>query len=112
MKGRDARMAQRNDLARRSVYYQTFPKVRKSYARSIQPTTWNVLGFKQFSGPTHTSISLPYWSLALPTAGAPIARAAAIARRRRRIKAGLCAQCGYDLRATPDRCPECGQDKN
>jgi len=33
-------------------------------------------------------------------------RVAVKARRRRRL--GLCAHCGYDLKASSERCPECG----
>jgi hypothetical protein len=29
-------------------------------------------------------------------------------RQRKLLGAGLCPRCGYDVRGTPHRCPECG----
>jgi hypothetical protein len=53
-------------------------------------------------------VHTPYW---VPACLLGIAPAGLLVRRirlRRRSRRGLCAQCGYDLRATPDRCRECG----
>ena len=56
-------------------------------------------------------ISVPYWSIVLVTGAGPALWFASYVRhRRRRLRAlaHLCPSCGYDLRATPGRCPECG----
>jgi hypothetical protein len=48
------------------------------------------------------------WFLCLLFGTAGLASVIWILRTRRPPLAGFCRTCGYDLRATPDRCPECG----
>src|SRR5688572_312021 len=55
-----------------------------------------------------TTIALPLWLIALLSATPPTLALVHHRRRARRARATLCPNCGYDLRATPDRCPECG----
>ena len=59
-------------------------------------------------GPCHWDIELPIWLLVLALPILPFGQAQEYLLRRKHYE-GLCVKCGYDLRATPDRCPECGQ---
>lgn len=83
------------------------------------------LGFVAFTEDATTSLSMPtavrriilpvktlhvpYWLLIAPWLIIPACWALSWSGSRRREAAGLCSYCGYDLRATPDRCPECGR---
>ena len=57
-------------------------------------------------------IDLPAWTIVLALGVPPFLRVVFVVRylvrKRRMIRGHCCPACGYDLRATPDRCPECG----
>jgi hypothetical protein len=55
-------------------------------------------------------VILPTWATIAATIAIPALRVVLRSRRRGRDKDSnlACVSCGYDLRATPARCPECG----
>ena len=53
-------------------------------------------------------VAAPYWSVVCATLILPLTYIALLWIRRSAIAPGLCSTCGYDLRATPNCCPECG----
>ncbi len=57
-----------------------------------------------------TWIAIPAWLLAVLFGIAPMIGFIRLVRNSKRLKYGHCFNCGYDLRATPDRCPECGKE--
>jgi hypothetical protein len=52
-------------------------------------------------------ILVPYWFLLLASAILP----SIWLMKRRKAQPGCCKNCGYDLRASPVRCPECGRER-
>ena len=54
---------------------------------------------------------LPFWALTSITAVLPLTWVVRSDRRHRLLRRrhlAACINCGYDLQASPDRCPECG----
>ena len=81
---------------------------------------WRLGGFDCFSwetkhktpaglpaGGEHVFI-FPLWFPAALTAAMPALLGRRLLRSARRERLGRCQSCGYDLRASKDRCPECG----
>jgi len=54
------------------------------------------------------TVAIPYWFATIIFAISPGLRITGFLRRRRHLSSHRCPTCGYDLRATPARCPECG----
>jgi hypothetical protein len=85
------------------------------YYSSLKPGLWEALGVGVAScesfgdtGRIGTWLVAPYWLLVGLTAIAPLCALMRRRRAARRRPSGVCTTCGYDLRASKERCPECG----
>ena len=81
-------------------------------------TYWEHAGFawwhyRRLDGVRNIIAVAPFWALAVATAALPLTWTARRFRSRicqaRNKTLPRCQTCGYDLRATPNRCPECGR---
>jgi hypothetical protein len=70
------------------------------------------LGFRYYSvGTSWASLAIPYFALVIAAVipSLPALRQALRDHENsRRSRLGECVGCGYDLRGSPDQCPECG----
>lgn len=75
--------------------------------------SWHLLGIevaagKMGSGDDYCIAAVPFPYIVAPLAALPAWWLLVMRRRRNREKRGFCMNCGYDLRASKDKCPECG----
>ncbi len=91
------------------VQFASYPPA--SFAESKQPVArflGAAGGSGGFNGAPARWVVLPIWMLSVVSAVIPIGWLWHRRRIARRTRAGVCRACGYDLRATPEQCPECG----
>jgi hypothetical protein len=85
----------------------------RAWTRHFGPLFWNT---RDSTPPSEShmyrAISVPCWLVIALIIAKPAAVMGSTFYRRARYRQaeseGRCKHCGYDLRATPERCPECG----
>jgi hypothetical protein len=68
-----------------------------------------IIATKRFPGFNGWYLQLPLWLITMPALVLPLIALRRWCVGRYRRLSGLCPSCGYDLRESKDRCPECGR---
>jgi hypothetical protein len=76
--------------------------------RDTQMTWWPKLTTINHGLHNYFSLNIPIWFIVAPSFILFVVTIGPVLRTRRREKLVRCLRCGYDLRGTPGRCPECG----
>jgi hypothetical protein len=114
-------------IAELRSYSPTFPgfaaMTSQLSANAPRSARWHALGFTLYMGEwlpllpdgshgglplPYIALMVPYWSLASLAGLLTLIALLRVLRRKRAEFHGHCLSCGYDLRFSRDRCPECG----
>jgi hypothetical protein len=60
------------------------------------------------NGEVRKRVTIPLWLISGIIAVVPVSHVIAHRLQQRCHHGRICSKCGYDMRASPDRCPECG----
>ena len=76
--------------------------------------SWQFLGFEctdlVFKSSYPGFIAIPFWFIAAVLAALSLWAILRLRSQRERFLPGHCRSCGYDLRGSDGKCPECGQE--
>ena len=92
--------------------FSTTPRIREGlggseFEHERLGIAWEKFGSYRGGG-TGWAVRFPYRYLLCVLAMAPLVPLRYAYKKQKRKRLNLCIYCGYDLRATPERCPECG----
>jgi hypothetical protein len=98
---------------------EQFAPIQDTVFDPVTAAKFSFLGFKTAAGQTpltsqmtvhFSALVLPCWFLAIVLAILPMGVGRSAWTRHRRKRKGWCLACGYDIRMSSGRCPECGKE--